>query len=163
VRNRKSENRLKSTWTVTALIGTRPVVNRDSPGRCQESWFYETLLLLTSRKAVRILLALIGFAGYVLPIPCLIWGWVRWLSSKPHFAAPTWRSILAFSGLALSSVVGLSVFLVVAQANGMPEGTTKYSFALASSRVGFTTSVLSLLLALVGKGPVRLPAALASF
>ena len=107
--------------------------------------------------------ALIGLAGYILPIPCLIWGWVQWLRSKPRFGAPIWRSIVAFSALVLASVIGLSVFLVAYHANGMPEDGTKYSFAIASSRLGFATSVLAVLLAVLGKGPVRLPAALASF
>jgi hypothetical protein len=66
-------------------------------------------------------------------------------------------------GLVLASLIGLSVFLVASHANSLPEGATKYSFAIASSRVGFGASIFALLLALIGRGPVCLPAALASF
>jgi hypothetical protein len=105
---------------------------------------------------------LIGLAGYLLPIPSLIWGWVRWLKSKPHFAPPAWRSIAAFLALILVSAIGLSVLLVAFYANGLPEGPTKYSFAIASYRFGFAASVLALVLSLTGKGPVCLPASVAS-
>lgn len=105
----------------------------------------------------------IGLAGYLLPIPSLIWAWVRWLNSKPRFVPPAWRSIVAFSALILASAIGLSVLLVAFHANSLPEGASKYSFAVASSRFGFAASMLALALALVGKGPVCLPAALASF
>jgi hypothetical protein len=109
-----------------------------------------------------IFFALIGFAGYLLPIPSLIWGWVRWLSSKPRFAPPAWRHIAVFLGLTLASTIGLSVFFVAFHANGLPEGPTKYSFAITSYRLGFAASALALVLSLIGKGPVRLPASLAS-
>ena len=33
----------------------------------------------------------IGLAGYLLPIPSLIWLWVRWFKSKPRFVPPVWR------------------------------------------------------------------------
>jgi len=69
----------------------------------------------------------------------------------------------AFSGLVLASLTGLSVLLVASHANSLPEGATKYSFGIASSRVGFGVSIFGLLLSLIGKGPVCLPAALASF
>jgi hypothetical protein len=64
----------------------------------------------------------IGLAGYILPIPCLIWAWVRWLTSKPRFVPPPWRSILAFAALILVSAIGLSVLLVAVHANSLPEG-----------------------------------------
>jgi hypothetical protein len=98
-----------------------------------------------------------------LPIPSLIWGWVRWRNSKPRFVRPAWRSIAAFSALILASAIGLSVLFVAFHANSLPEGAAKYSFAVASSRFGFAASGLALVLSLVGKGPVCLPAALASF
>jgi hypothetical protein len=104
----------------------------------------------------------IGLAGYLLPIPCLIWAWVRWLTSKPRFVPPAWRSILAFAALILVSAIGLSVLLVAIHANRLPEGAGKYAFALASSRYGFAASLLALVLALVGKGRVCSPVALAS-
>jgi len=53
----------------------------------------------------------IGLAGYLLPIPSLIWAWVRWFKSKPRFVPPAWRSMLAFSGLILVSAIGLFVRL----------------------------------------------------
>ena len=104
----------------------------------------------------------IGLAGYLLPIPCLIWAWVCWLTSKPRFVPPAWRSILALVALILVSVIGLSVLLVAFHANSLPEGSGKYAFALASSRRGFAASLLALVLSLVGKGPVCSPVALAS-
>jgi hypothetical protein len=90
-----------------------------------------------------IFVALIGFAGYLLPIPSLIWGWVRWLSSKPRFPSPAWRYAVAFLGLAIASAIGLSVLFVASHCNGLPEGPIKYSFALASSRFGFAASAFA--------------------
>jgi len=105
---------------------------------------------------------LVAVAGYLLPIPSLIWGWVRWLGTKPRFQPRAWRYAVAFLGLALASAIGLSVLLAASHANGLPEGPTKYSFALASGRFGFAASTLALALSLAGKGPLRLPASLAS-
>lgn len=105
----------------------------------------------------------IGLAGYLVPIPSLIWAWVRWFKSKPRFVSPGWRSVLAFSGLILVSAIGLFVVLGLFYANSLPEGAGKYSFAVASSRFGFLASAFALLLSLVGKGRVCAPVALASF
>ena len=107
-------------------------------------------------------MVLIGLAGYLLPLPALIWAWVRWRNSNPRFVSPLWRSIVAFSALILVSTIGLSVFVVAFRANTLPEGDAKYSFFLASCRFGFLTSALALLLSLIGKGRVCLPVALAS-
>jgi hypothetical protein len=104
----------------------------------------------------------IGLAGYLLPIPSLIWAWLRWFKSEPRFVAPAWRSVLAFSGLILVSASGLFVVLVFFYANSLRE-PAKYSLAVTSSRFGFVASALALLLSLVGKGPVCAPVALASF
>ena len=105
----------------------------------------------------------IGLAGYLLPIPSLIWAWVRWLKSRPRFATPKWRTIVAFSDLILVSAIGLSVLMVAFHANRMPEGNAKYAFAVASSRLGFWASASALILSFVGKGSVCTPVALASF
>jgi hypothetical protein len=51
---------------------------------------------------------------------------------------------------------------VISRANGLPEGPMKYSFALTASRIGFKASAVALVLSVIGKGPVRPPAALAS-
>ena len=109
-----------------------------------------------------ILVTLIGFAGYTLPVPSLIWGWLRWWTSKPRFEPDKWRRIAVFLALTLASIIGLSVLFVTSRANGLPEGPTKYSFAVAASRIGFRASAVALLLSVIGKGPARLPAALAS-
>ena len=85
------------------------------------------------------------------------------MNSKPRFAPPAWRSILAFSALALVSAIALSVFLVAFHSNSLPEGAAKYAFATASSRLGFVASALAFVLSLAGKGRVCLPVALASF
>ena len=104
----------------------------------------------------------VGLAGYVLPIPSLIWAWVRWVKSNPRFAAPVWRSVLAFAGLILVSSIGLFVVLVLLYANSLSE-PAKYSFAVASCRCGFLASAVTLVLSLLGKGRVCAPVALASF
>ena len=104
----------------------------------------------------------IGLAGYLLPIPSLIWAWVRWVKSTPRFASPRWRTVLAFSDLILVSAIALSVLAVAFHSNRLPEGDAKYAFAVASSRLGFWTSVSALILSPVGKGPVCAPVALAS-
>jgi hypothetical protein len=70
--------------------------------------------------------------------------------------------VAVFSGLALASTIGLSVLFLAFHVNGLPEGPTKYNFALVSGRFGFTASILALVLSLTGKGPVRLPASMAS-
>jgi hypothetical protein len=107
-------------------------------------------------------LIFVGLAGYLLPIPSLIWAWVRWLKSKPRFAPPKWRSILAFCDLILVSAIGFAVLLVAFHSNRLPEGDAKYAFALASSRFGFWASAAAFVLSLAGKGPVCAPVALAS-
>ena len=107
-------------------------------------------------------MVLIGLAGYLLPLPTLIWAWVRWWNSNPRFVCPVWRSILSFSALVLVSAIGLSVLVVASHANSLPEGDAKYSFALASCRFGFFASILALGLSLVGRGRLRLPVALPS-
>jgi len=109
-----------------------------------------------------IFVTLIGAAGYILPIPSLIWGWLRWWTSKPRFEPDKWRRIAVFLALTLASIIGLSVLFVASHLNDLPEGSTKYSFAAAASRIGFKTSAVALVLSMIGKGPVRLPAALAS-
>ncbi|HLZ40550.1 MAG TPA: hypothetical protein VKQ11_06300 [Candidatus Sulfotelmatobacter sp.] len=76
--------------------------------------------------------------------------------------SPTWRSVLAFSGLILVSAIGLFVAFVFFYANSLPE-PAKYSFAVTSSGFGFLASALALLLSLVGKGRVCAPVALGSF
>jgi hypothetical protein len=104
----------------------------------------------------------IGLAGYILPIPSLVWAWVRWFKSEPRFVAPAWRSILAFCGLILVSAVGLLVLAGFLYVNSLPE-PAKYTSAVMFSRLGFLASALALLLSLVGKGRVCAPTALASF
>ena len=110
-----------------------------------------------------VLIAILGFSGYVLPAPSLIWGWVVWWKMRPRLNSPKWRYFVAFIGLALASAVGLSVLFVIGHVTGMPEGEARYTFAMKSSARGFVTSVFALLLSLIGKGPVRLPAAIGSF
>lgn len=104
----------------------------------------------------------IGLAGYLLPIPAVIWAWVRWFKSEPRFVAPAWRSILAFCGLILVSAAGLFVVVVFLYVNSMSE-PAKYTSAVTFSVLGFFASAIALLLSLVGKGPVCAPVALASF
>jgi hypothetical protein len=43
------------------------------------------------------------------------------------------------------------------------ESDIRYSFAMKSSARGFVASTVSLLLSLIGKGPVRLQSSIASF
>ena len=104
----------------------------------------------------------IGLAGYLLPIPSLIWAWVRWAKLSPRFASPKWRTILAFCDLILVSAIGFSVLLVVFHANSVPEGNAKYAFAAASSRIYFWASA-STFFHSWEKARVCAPVALASF
>jgi len=105
-----------------------------------------------------VLIALIGLAGYVLPAPSLIWGWVRWCNTKPRFAPDRWRRISAFGGLILASCVGLFVLFVIGNAIDLSADS-----AMSSAERGFKASLVALVVSLVGNGPVRLPASLASF
>jgi hypothetical protein len=57
------------------------------------------------------IIVLIGFAGYILPVPSLIWAWVRWLKTQPRFS--DWRKISVFSGLVLASLGGFLVLVVM--------------------------------------------------
>ena len=102
------------------------------------------------------IIALIGFAGYILPVPSLTWAWVRWLKPQPRFS--DWRKISVFSGLVLASLVGFLV-LVVMDKNARNSGPPDLSFV----PFGFIGSILALILSLIGNGPVRLPTSLASF
>jgi hypothetical protein len=110
-----------------------------------------------------VVIAILGFSGYLLPVPSLIWGWAAWWKSRPRFGSPTWRYVAVISALTIASVVGLSVLFVIFHVSGMPESETRYSFAMKSSARGFVASTIALLLSLLGKGPVRLPSSLASF
>ena len=105
-----------------------------------------------------IFIAVLPILGYLLPVPLLIWGWAAWWQSRPHFGSPLWRYVAVFSSITLASVVGLSVlFVIISHVSGMPESGTRYSFAMKSSAWGIVASTVSLLLSLIGKGPVRLP------
>lgn len=110
-----------------------------------------------------ILIAVLGFSGYVLPVPSLICGWAAWLRSQRRFGSPVWRFVAAFSGLTVASMVGLLTVVVILTVGGMPESGRKYELAMKSSGFGFLTSIFALVLSLTGKGPVRLPASLGSF
>ena len=110
-----------------------------------------------------VLIAVLGLSGYILPVPSLIWGWTAWFKSQRRFDSPVWRFVTAFVGLAVASVVGLFVLFVIIRVGGMPESGTKYEFAMNSCRLGFLASMFALVLSLVGKGSVRLPASLGSF
>jgi hypothetical protein len=110
-----------------------------------------------------ILVTVLGLCGYILPAPALIWAWAAWSKSRSIPASPAWRNLSVFVGLTLASVVGLAVLFVVAHVGGMPESGTKYSLAMKSSGLVFLASTLALALSLIGKGPARLPASVASF
>jgi hypothetical protein len=110
-----------------------------------------------------ILITVLGLSGYILPAPALIWAWAAWLKSRSNPDSLAWRRVSVFVGLILASVIGLVVVLVVAVVGGMPESGTKNSLAMKSSGFGFSASILALVLALIGKGPARLPASLACF
>ena len=110
-----------------------------------------------------VLITVLGLFGYILPAPALIWAWAAWLKSRSHPDSPAWRAVAVFVGLILASVIGLLVVVVIAVVGGMPESGTKYSLAMKSSGLGFLASILALVLSLIGKGPARLPASLASF
>ncbi len=108
-----------------------------------------------------ILFILIGLAGYILPVPALIWAWVRWWNAKPRFTPKRWRRISAFGGLTLASLLGLSVLFVMDVMDRW-SGLSDDSFVLLAA-IGFTGSIFAQVLSLIGNGPARLPASLASF
>jgi len=102
------------------------------------------------------IIVIIEFEGYVLPVPSLIWAWVRWLKPQPRFS--DWRKISVFSGLVLASFIGFLV-LVAMDKNARNSGPPDLSLV----PFGFVGSILALILSLLGNGPVRLPSSLASF
>ena len=110
-----------------------------------------------------VIIAVLSFSGYLLPVPSLIWGWATWWNSRPRFGSPKWRYVAVIVALTIASVVGVSVLIVISHVSGMPESETRYSFAMKSSARGFMASTIALSLSLMGKGPVRLPSSLASF
>lgn len=63
----------------------------------------------------------------------------------------------AFGGLLLASCLGLFVLFVIGNAIDLPPDS-----AMSSAERGFNASIVALVLSLVGNGPVRLPASLAS-
>jgi hypothetical protein len=107
-------------------------------------------------------MGIILLAAYMLAVPFLIWGWVSWLKSKQRFVPPAWRGVLAFIALTLVSAIGLPLFFAAIHARGMPEGPAKYSFLVMVQTFGVGESIFTLALALVGKGPARLPVACSS-
>jgi hypothetical protein len=68
------------------------------------------------------------------------------------------QKISVFSGLILTSLVGFLV-LVVMDKNARNSGPPDLSLV----PFAFVGSILALILSLIGNGPVRLPASLASF
>lgn len=103
-----------------------------------------------------------GLSGYILPLPSLIWGWRAWLKSRPRFNSPKWRYVAAFAGLVIASLVVLSALFVIVYLS-IPRVEASYDFAMTSCARGFAASAFALLLSLIGKGPVRLPASIGSF
>jgi hypothetical protein len=102
------------------------------------------------------------FIAYVLPVPFLIWGWVDWLRSEQRFVSPAWRGIVALLALILASAICLPLFLAALHARDMREGPTKYSLSVMCELDGVAASIVTLALALLGKGPARVKAACAS-
>ena len=108
-----------------------------------------------------VIIWVLGLSGYLLPLPSLIWGWVVWSKSQPRFNSPKWRYVVAFAGLVLASLVGLSALFVIVY-SGNVRVEVRYEFAMKSCGRGIVASVIALLLSLIGKGPMRLPASLGS-
>ena len=88
--------------------------------------------------------------------------WWRWARRRDKIVPPRWRGSLALVGLALGSVA-LSLdlaFIIHAQiTGGFP---LFHPTLLRGIRWGGSTGLLGFVLALPGKGPLRLPAAVAS-
>lgn len=61
----------------------------------------------------------------------------------------------------LASLVGLSALFVIVY-SGNVRVEARYEFATKSCGRGIVASVIALLLSLIGKGPMRLPASLGS-
>jgi hypothetical protein len=110
----------------------------------------------------RMLMILLYGVGYVLPAPCLVWGWLRFAKSRPRFSAPVWRRIAALSGLVVASVDGLSAVYVFIHLRTITNFFGAFGFGLDALYFGLASSALAVILSLLGKGPARLPALLAS-
>ena len=109
-----------------------------------------------------IIIWVLGLSGYILPLPSLICGWVAWSKSRPRLNSPKWRYVAALAGLMIASLVALSaLFLITYLSHVCVEA--QYEFAMKSCARGIVASAFALLLSLIGKGPVRLPASLGSF
>jgi hypothetical protein len=87
---------------------------------------------------------------------------VSWLRSKQRFVPPAWRGVLAFIALILASAVSLPLLFASIHARDMSEGPAKYSLLVMVQMFGVAESIFTLALALVGKGPARLPVACSS-
>ena len=106
-----------------------------------------------------VIIWVLGLSGYILPVPSLIWGWVVWSKSRPRFNLPKWRYVAVFAGLVIASLVGLSALFVIVYLQFVE---ASYDFAMTSCARGIVASAFALLLSLIGKGPMRLPASLGS-
>lgn len=88
--------------------------------------------------------------------------WWQWTKKRDKIAPPRWRGSLALLGLMLGSVA-LSLdlaFMIHAQiTGGFP---LFHPTLLRGIRWGGQTGLLGFILALLGKGPLRLPAAVGS-
>jgi hypothetical protein len=105
----------------------------------------------------------LGFFGYLVPIPSLIWGWVLWSRSKPRIGAPLWKYIATVSGLILCSWIVVVNLFMLAWAWGHVLENHPYSWLSNTTYVrGLIAATLALILSFVGKGAARVPACLSS-
>jgi len=111
-----------------------------------------------------LLIGILGLVVYAVLAPALIWGWWRWSTSSPRFGPPKWRTAVGFCGLLIASIVGVVVLIcsIHVNVNGLPRLYLTGVTAIKWAKGGFFTAGLALVMSLFGKGPVRLPACLAS-
>jgi hypothetical protein len=104
---------------------------------------------------------------FVGPLVCAAWGVYRWVSATPHFAKPKWRFVAAPFGFALTTASSLTAISVLAYTNLVflnrhQTGPYWDPFVYHSANLGFQIAALTLLLAAIGKGVLRLPTTLMS-
>lgn len=109
-----------------------------------------------------LLMEILGVVSYTIPAPALMWGWWRWLMSSPRFGPPKWRTAAAFCGLLIASIVGVAVLICSVHVNERPRVYLTDAAVIKWGNGDLFMTGLALVASLVGKGPARLPACLAS-
>jgi hypothetical protein len=125
------------------------------------------VLGVTDHSSVLILRPAVLTILFLGPLVCIAWGVYRWASTAPYFDKPKWRFVAALFGFALATGSSLTAIGVSAYTNLVfltMHQTVPYwdPFVYHSANLGFQIAALTLLLAAIGKGVLRLPTTLMS-